>query len=326
MHAIQMFETGGPDVLQYHELPDPAPGEGEVLVRMAAVGIAKPDYLMRSGKYRWMPPLPVIPGNEMAGTIEALGPGVDGLSEGQRVLVWGWEQGCYTELGAYGVHRIQPLPDNVSFDAAVSIPNYLVAWAILFAVPGGRKAERVYVNGAAGGVGSTVIDICKAKGIEVIAGASNADKCAFCADLGAAHTIDYSQENVVDRLNEITDGKGVSLFLDQIVGPHFTSNLEALSPLGTIVSFNALGGLPEDELFAAMRGKLGNALGVRCFSWHCYDQEPELAEPVMAAVMEMMAAGELDPPVHDRLPLKDAAHAHQLLDDRAIMGKLVLVP
>lgn len=326
MHAIQMFETGGPEVLQYKELPDPAPGEGEVLVRMAATGIAKPDYLMRSGKYKWMPPLPVIPGNEMAGTIEAVGPGVEGLAEGQRVLVWGWEQGCYTELGAFGQHRIQPLPDNVSFEAAVSIPNYLVAWAILFAVPGGRAAERVYVNGAAGGVGSTVIDICRAKGIEVIAGASNAGKCAFAKSIGAAHTIDYSQENVVERLAEITGGKGVSLFLDQIVGPKFTENLGALSPLGTIVSFNALGGLPEDELFAAMRGKLGNALGVRCFSWHCYDQEPELALPVLDAVMEMMAAGELNPPLHDRLPLAEASRAHEMLDGREIMGKLVLIP
>src|SRR3546814_924223 len=120
MRAIQISRTGGPEVLDYVELPDPVPGEGEVLVRMHAAGVAKPDYLMRSGRYRWAPPLPVILGNEMSGHIEALGPGTSDLSVGQPVLVWGYEQGCYTELGAYPRHRIEPLPPGVDLDAAVN--------------------------------------------------------------------------------------------------------------------------------------------------------------------------------------------------------------
>lgn len=326
MHAIQLFDTGGPEVLQYVEVPDPSPAAGEVLVRMEAVGVAKPDFLVRSGRYRWMPPLPAIPGNEMSGRIEALGPGVDGLEIGQRVLVWGYSQGCYTELGAYPLDRIQPLPDGISFDAAVCIPNFLVAWALLFEVPGGPPPKRVYVNGAAGGVGTAVIQICNAKGIEVIGGASSAEKCAFISDIGADHTIDYSQEDVVDRLADITGGEGVSLFLDQIIGPDFTRNIKALAIFGTIVSFNALGGLPEQETFAAMRETFGNSPGIRCFSWHSYDQNPELAAPVMAAVLALMESAGIEPPLHDRLPLSDAARAHELLDARAILGKLVLIP
>lgn len=330
MKAIQMTETGGPEVLNYVELPDPVPGDGEVLVRMAAVGIAKPDYLMRSGKYRWMPPLPVIPGNEMAGRIEALGPGVTGYSLGQPVLVWGYEQGCYTELGAYGLHRVVPLPEGVSAQAAVSIPNFVVAWAMLHEVAGGparmRIPRRIYVNGAAGGVGTAVIQLAKAAGMTVIAGASTAEKCAFARQTGADHTIDYGREDVVARIAEITGGAGVSLFLDQLVGPDFARNLEALSPLGTIISFNALAGLPEQELFAAMRGHLGKSPGVRCFSLHCYDDDPAALEPIMAAVLALMAAGTIEAPVHAALPLGQARQAHEMLDARAIMGKLVLTP
>lgn len=326
MKAIQMTETGGPEVLKYVELPDPVPGDGEVLVRMEAVGIAKPDYLMRSGKYRWMPPLPTIPGNEMAGRIEALGPGVTGYAVGQPVLVWGYEQGCYTELGAYGLHRIVPLPDGISPEAAVSIPNFVVAWAMLHEVAGGPPPKRVYVNGAAGGVGTAVIQLAKAAGMMVIAGASTAEKCAFAIANGADHTIDYGREDVVARIAEITDGAGVSLFLDQIIGADFTRTLEALAPLGTIISFNALGGLPEQELFAAMRGHLGKSPGVRCFSLHCYDDTPEMLEPIMAAVLKLLAEGKVAAPVHASLPLAEASKAHEMLDARAIMGKLVLTP
>jgi len=326
MKAIQMTETGGPEVLKYVDLPDPVPGDGEVLVRMEAVGIAKPDYLMRSGKYRWMPPLPAIPGNEMAGRIEALGCGVKDYAVGQPVLVWGYEQGCYTELGAYGLHRIVPLPEGISPEAAVSIPNFVVAWAMLHEVAGGPAPKRIYVNGAAGGVGTAVIQLAKAAGMTVIAGASTAEKCAFAKENGADHTIDYGREDVIALIAEITGGAGVSLFLDQIIGADFTRTLDALSPLGTIISFNALGGLPEQELFAAMRGHLGKSPGVRCFSLHCYDDTPEMLEPIMAAVLKLMAEGKVAAPVHAALPLAEASKAHEILDARAIMGKLVLTP
>ncbi|HUT51368.1 MAG TPA: zinc-binding dehydrogenase [Alphaproteobacteria bacterium] len=321
-----MSRTGGPEVLDHVELPDPVAQDGEVLVRMEAVGIAKPDFLMRSGKYRWMPPLPVIPGNEMSGRIEALGPGVTGYAVGQPVLVWGYEQGCYTELGAYGLHRIVALPEGVSFEAAVSIPNFVVAWAMLHEVAGGPRPQSVYVNGAAGGVGTAVIQLAKAAGIAVIAGASSAEKCAFAAANGADHTIDYGSQDVVARLAELTGGAGVSLFLDQLVGADFARNLDALAPLGTIVSFNALAGLPEQELFAAMRGHLGKSPAVRCFSLHCYDDDPAALEPIMAAVLELLAGGAVAAPVHAALPLGQARRAHEMLDAREIMGKLVLTP
>jgi NADPH2:quinone reductase len=325
MRAIQISRNGGPEVLEYIERDDPVPAADEVLVRAAAIGVAKPDYLMRSGKYRWAPPLPSIIGNEMAGTIESVGSAIDDLQPGQKVLVWGYEQGCYVDVGAYRRHRILPLPDGVDLEAAVSIPNYLVSYALLHETTA-RTPRTVYVDGAAGGIGTAVIQLGNHAGMTVIGGASSAEKCAFVERTGAAHSIDYSRETVIDRLLAITDGAGIDLFLDSMIGPDFPDNLNALATHGTIVSFNALKGLPEKETFAAMRALAAKCLGVRCFSFHGYDHDPEGTQALIDAVVPLFASGAIRPPLHDRLPLAEARRAHELLDARAIMGKLILVP
>lgn len=325
MKAIQISRNGGPEVLELIERDDPVPAADEVLVRAAAVGVAKPDYLMRSGKYRWAPPLPSIIGNEMAGHIEAVGSAITDLEVGQKVLVWGYEQGCYVDVGAYPRHRIQPLPEGVDLEAAVSIPNYLVSWALLHETAA-RPPRTVYVDGAAGGIGTAIIQLGNLAGMSVIAGTSNAGKCAFAAKVGAAHTIDYSRETLIDRLLDLTDGRGVDLFLDSMIGPDFPGNLKALATHGTIVSFNALKGLPEAETFAAMRALAAKCLGVRCFSFHGYDHDPEGTQRLLDAVLPLFATRKVAPPIHARLPLAEARQAHELLDARAITGKLILVP
>ena len=325
MRAIQISRNGGPEVLELIERDDPVPADDQVLVRATAIGVAKPDYLMRSGKYRWAPPLPSIIGNEMAGTIEAVGAKIGDLKPGQKVLVWGYEQGCYVDVGAYPRHRILPLPDSVDLEAAVSIPNYLVSYALLHETAA-RAPKTVYVDGAAGGIGTAVIQLGNAAGMSVIGGASSVEKCAFAKQVGAAHTINYSEENVIDRLKQLTDDNGVDLFLDSMIGPEFPDNLNALATHGTIVSFNALKGLPEQETFAAMRAMAAKCLGVRCFSFHGYDHDPEGTRRLIDAVVPLFASGEIVPPLHDRLPLAEARKAHELLDARAIRGKLILVP
>ena len=325
MKAIQISRNGGPEVLEYIERDDPVPAADEVLVRAAAIGVAKPDYLMRSGKYRWAPPLPSIIGNEMAGHVAAVGSAIADIAVGDPVLVWGYEQGCYVDVGAYRRHRIQKLPAGIAPEAAVSIPNYLVARALLHETAA-RPPRTVYVDGAAGGIGTAVIQLGTQAGMTVIGGASSAAKCAFAKKVGAAHAIDYSGENVVDRLLDLTDGRGVDLFLDSMIGPAFPDNLKALATHGTIVSFNALKGLPETETFAAMRALAAKCLGVRCFSFHGYDHDPEGTQALLDAVLPLFADGRIVPPIHARLPLAEARQAHELLDARAIMGKLVLVP
>lgn len=326
MKAAQIAAYGGPEVIEIVDLPTPSPGEGEVLVRAAAMGVGKPDFLLRSGIYKWKPPLPTVLGNEMSGHIEAVGPGVSGLKEGQPVLVFGTGGGRYAEYNAVSTSLVTPLPDSVDLDAAVSIPNYIIAWAMLFEAARGIEVQTAYVNGAAGGMGVAIIDLCKSQGIDIIGGVSSDEKCAFISDFGATHAINYSRDNVAEKAVELTGGRGVDLAFDQLIGPRFTDSLDMLAPLGMVVSFNALAGLPEDELFAAMRARLGKSLAVRCFSWHAFDGAPEKGQQIIDAVVEQFAAGTFNPPIHELMPLADARRAHEMLDAREIMGKLVLKP
>lgn len=326
MKAIQFSETGGPEVLEYVDLPDPSPGPGDVLVKAHAFGVGKPDVLLRSGVYKWMPDLPAVIGNEMSGHVVGVGAGVSHLALGQAVLVFGTGGGRHAEINSVPADIVTPLPGGIDLDAAVCIPNYAIAWCLLKEACAGTDVKSVYVNGAAGGVGSAVIDLCRLEGIEVIAGASSSAKCAFAKDLGAAHTINYGSGNVTDSVLDLTDGRGVDLVLDQLVGPDFTDNLRMLAPLGMILSFNALAGLPEKELFAEMRANLGKSPAVRCFSWHSYDANPEARARVLGEIVDRFADGGLFPPIHATLPLADARKAHELLDARDILGKVVLKP
>jgi NADPH2:quinone reductase len=190
----------------------------------------------------------------------------------------------------------------------------------------GVEPKSVYINGAAGGIGCAVIQLCRLAGITVIAGAGSKEKCGFARAQGATRTIDYSCETTAERVREFTSGRGVDLILDHIVGKNFTDNLKMLAPLGLIVSFNALGGLPEKDLFKEMRANLPLSPGVRCFTMHSFDHDPEAKKRVTARTIELFAAGQVTPPIHARLPLADARHAHEMLDARQVLGKIVLKP
>lgn len=326
MKAIQFSKTGGPEVLEVVDLPNPTPGPGEVLVRAAALGVGKPDVLLRTGVYKWMPDLPALIGNEMAGHVAAVGPGVSEYAIGQSVLVFGTGGGRHAELTSTPTDIVTALPGEIDQDEAVCIPNYAIAWCLLCEVAPGRDDRIIYVNGASGGVGSAVVDLARDIGMTVIAGAGSADKCAFAAGLGADHTIDYSSEKVPERVLEITEGRGADLVLDQLIGPDFTDSIPMLAPLGSIVSFNALAGLPEKETFAAMRANLGKSPGVRCFSWHSFDSAPAERARILDRVVERFASGSLNPAIHARLPLAEARQAHEHLDGRDLRGKIVLRP
>lgn len=326
MQAIRITKTGGPEVLELVDIPQPEPGPGEVVVRAHAIGIGKPDVLFRTGVYRWMPPLPAIPGAEMTGHVEALGAGVGDLKIGDPVLVYHLGGGCYAQYAKVPASAVTRLPPAIDLDDAVSVPNYQVAYALLTEAARGISAKKVYVNGAAGGIGSAVSQLCRLQNITMIAGASSAVKCAFAESQGATRTIDYSREKVAERLLELTHGHGVDLILDHLVGKDFTDNLKALAPFGLIVSFNALGGLPEKDLFRELRAHLPKSPGVRCFTMHSFDHDPEGRQRVATRVIEIFAAGEVRPPVDRRLPLAEARQAHELLDARAVLGKLILKP
>jgi NADPH:quinone reductase len=326
MLAIQMERTGGPEVLNAVERPEPVPGPGEVRVRAQAIGVGKPDVLMRTGVYRWMPALPAIPGAEMSGVIEALGPGVSGLRTGQPVLVYSLRGGCYAQCVAAPVEAVTALPEGIAPNDAVSIPNYQVALALLTEAARGIEPATVYVNGAAGGVGSAIIQLCRLRGVQVIAGASSEEKCRFALAQGASAAVNYGSGPVADQVLALTGGRGVDLSLDHLIGPQFTDTLRMLAPLGMIVSFNMLGGWPQEDLFKAMRAQLNRSPAVRCFTMHSYDTQPERRQQLMAKTLALFVEGRVKPPVFRKLPLAEARSAHQWLDQRAVLGKLILEP
>lgn len=326
MKAVQIQSYGGPEVIEVVDLPKPEPTQDQVLVRAHSLGVGYPDVLLRTGIYKWKPALPTILGNEMTGHIEAVGANVTGLSEGQPVLVFGTGGGRYAEYNAVDPTLVSVLPESVDLEAATTIPNYLVAWAALHGVAHSGRAKTVYVNGAAGGTGTAILDLCRSEGIQTIAGTSSDEKCEFASSLGTIGTVNYTREDIAEKVLAITGGRGVDISFDQLGGDALIKSLDMLAPLGLVVLYNALMGAPSDDLFAALRERRGHSVGVQCFSLHSYDGDLAERARILDAIIKKFADGTLAPPIYDRLPLEDARRAHELIDDRKILGKLILKP
>lgn len=329
INVIQLARTGGPEVLELVRRPLPQPAPHEVRVRAEAIGVGKPDALIRKGSYAWMPPLPAVPGNEMAGCIDALGSAVTHLRLGQRVLVSARELsqrgGCYAEAMCVPADAVYLLPDTVSSVDAVTLGNYQLAGALLYA-SGIQRPTSVLIHGAAGGVGTAVLQLAEADGLLAIGTVSSDEKCAYAQAAGARHLIHRGHQSVQTEVMALTAGRGVDLVLDHVAGPGFSAQLDLLAPLGTLLSYNALGGLPPNNLLGDMRRLLGKSLGVRCYSIHTLDQAPAQRRALMERAISLMASGALRPPPSTRLTLSDARQAHTLLDAGQTLGKLVLLP
>lgn len=330
MKAIRISRTGGSDVLDSVELPQPQPGPGEVLVRAHAIGVNYFDLLIRTGRYRWMPKLPFIPGNEMSGQVVARGPDARRLEEGQPVFIAGYDignrGGLYAEFVAVPEAAAWPLPDGVDLDAAVALTNYQLAFILMHQTARGIEARTALVYGAAGGVGTALIDIARLAGASVIGVAGSVEKCAFVLARGATHAIDYTAEPLVDVVLALTEDRGADLVFDHVAGKRFTDGLKMLAPLGMIVSYGLLGGMPEADLFQAMRANLDRSPAVRCFTMHSYDHLPAPRRDAMREAIALLAEGKVKPAIGAVLPLAEAARAHDLIESRQAMGKIVLKP
>lgn len=330
MLAIQVRKPGGVDALEPVQIPSPQPAPGEVRVRALAIGVGKPDALIRQGTYKWMPPLPAIPGNEMAGEIQAVGAGVPQERIGDRVLVSSRELatrgGCYAQAICVPADSVYALPAGVDPVDAVSLPNYQLAAALLDVATGGWKPKSVLVPGAAGGVGTALAQTAAARGIEVIGTVSSEAKREFAASYATRQLIRRDQEDVAARVREITGGCGVDIVFDHVGGPGLIAAFDMLAPLGMVISYNALDGIPERNVFARMRELVGRSLALRCFSIHTLDAMPDLRRGLMQSVIGQMAQGMLRPPAATVLPLAEARRAHELLDRGETLGKLVLDP
>src|SRR5579862_1168366 len=329
MKLIQVDKPGPPGVMQLLDVPVPEPKPGEVLVRAHAIGVGIPDTLIRAGTYSWMPPLPAISGTELSGTIEKVGAGVTERQVGQRVYTTARERphrgGHYADYVATPVEATFPLPDGVAFDAAASLANYQVAYHIFNDALALRRGQTVLIYAAAGGMGNALIDLAKVAGLTVIGVVSSEAKARFARDVGADHVIDRKTEKVGARVSAITQGRGVDAIIDPVAGPGIPGNIAMLAPCGTLLIYGALGGKTELDPASAPQWRK-NSLAVRLFTIHTWDHLVEERRAGMRALIDMLAAGKLHPRIHARLPLADAARAHEMLEGGEVLGKLLLVP
>ena len=329
MKAVQLQVTGGPEVLSLVELPLPVPGPGQVRVKAEAVGAGGPDVLIRNGTYKWMPPLPAIPGNELAGVVDAVGPGASRLAVGERVLVSARELpqrgGCYAEYICVPEAVPFVLPASVSFDAAVSLGNFQLAIALL-ASNGNLPAQAVLVPGAAGGVATALAQVARSRGLRVIGTASSDAKRAFALENGVSDIVDGDPQALPELVLALTGGRGVDLAFDHVGGALFVACLRSLAPSGMAVSYNILAGPPSSDVFEELRRLLGRSLAIRTFSIHAVDADVAQRRGLMEQAIALMASGQVRAPRATRMPLAEARRAHELLDNGGSLGKLVLVP
>ncbi len=329
MKAVVFEEFGGPEVLKYVDLPMPSAGEGEVLVKMAAAGVCKADWRVRTGRCQWLTsPFPVTLGYEGAGTVAAVGPGVAGFSVGQPVHVLHMAcYGTYTEYMAVNADDVVEMPEGLDFDAAAAAFNYFVAWGLLHQIVEATEGQILYIGGAAGGVGTAVIQLAQLAGVRVLASASTDEKCEYLRGLGVDGVFNYTEQNDVEAVQALTGGRGVDYVYDQVAGPRFCRQFDMLATYGQIILYNFLGGYPEDkEIIHILQSRCEGCYGIRYFSIHVHDTDPEGFKVVKRQVLGLMADGSIKPPIYKVLPLFEAGRAHQMIESGEVLGKLVLRP
>jgi putative PIG3 family NAD(P)H quinone oxidoreductase len=317
MTAIDPAAPGGPDVLQPVERPIPKPAAGEVLIRVEAAGVNRPDVMQRLGFYPPPPGAPTIPGLEVAGTI------VGGDRGGERVcaLVAG---GGYAQYCAAPEGQCLPVPAGFSMVEAAALPEtFFTVWTNLFQRGGARSGDTVLVHGGTSGIGTTAILLGKLFGLTVIVTAGSDGKCARALEIGAAHAIDYKAQDFALEVKRITGGAGVAVVLDMVGGDYVPRNLACLAEEGRHVSIAAQRG-PKVEIpiWDVMRKRLtltGSTLRARSAGF-----KAALAEDLRREVWPHLEAGRIRPVIHSTFPLADAAAAHRLMDSGDHVGKIVL--
>ena len=332
MKAILLTRTGDPSVLDYVDVPTPQPQTGEVLVKADTIGVSRPELLVRAGTYKWRPPLPTIPGIEMAGTVADLGEGVSDLEPGQKVYVSARElpqrAGCYAEYIAVPRRALRVLPPHVDLEAAACLSNYQVAYHLLHTATRGVPGKSALIDVASGGLGSAAVQLAKLAGMATIALVGSDDKARALKAYAADHAINYKTEDVAARVAAITGGQGVDLVLNAAGGESLNQQVAMLAPFGLAVSYGKLDTPLEASLLAALDRGPGYLASpaLRFFTMHTFDDRPEYRAESMRYLIERLAAGDIKPLIHAKLPLKDARRAHEMLEARQVIGKVLLKP
>jgi NADPH:quinone reductase len=323
MTAIEISEPGGPEVLKPKLLPSPRPGRGQMLVKVAAAGVNRPDVAQRSGSYPPPPGASPLPGLEVAGEVVLLGADVARWRTGDRVcaLVNG---GGYAEYALVEDVQALPIPNGLELVKAAAIPEtFFTVWGNVFERGRLAAGEWILVHGGTSGIGTTTIQLAKAFGAKVIATAGSAEKCRACLELGADRAINYRSEDFVRLCQEATAGRGVDVILDMVAGPYTERNIIAAAADGRIVQIAVLGGANVTINISRLMSKrltlTGSTLRPRSREF-----KGSLAAALEAKVWPLLAAGKVRVVLDSTFPLAQAAEAHRRLEAGQHIGKLVL--
>jgi putative PIG3 family NAD(P)H quinone oxidoreductase len=324
MKAIEITKPGAPDVLQLAERPTPALAVGEVLIRVEAAGVNRPDVMQRVGHYPPPPGASDIPGLEVAGTVERIAPDVITWRVGDRVcaLVSG---GGYAEYCAAPAGQCLPIPSGLTAAEAAALPETVfTVWTNVFERGRLVSGESLLVHGGTSGIGTTAIQLAHAKGARVFATAGSAEKCDACVRLGAEKAFNYRDTDFVAGVKEATKGRGVDVILDMVGGDYLPRNVEALAMEGRLVQIALMrGGTVSIDFWPVLLRRLtltGSTLRARSVA-----EKSALARAVQEHVWPLVASGAVRPIVHATYPLSNAAEAHRVMESSAHIGKLVLL-
>ena len=326
MRAVEITSFGGPDVLRLGDRPVPQPGAGELLIRVAASGINRPDVLQRLGHSAPPPGTSALPGLEVAGVVEsgdAAAMAEAGIRVGDRVcaLVAG---GGYAEWCVAPVAQCLPVPDGLTDVEAASLPEtFFTVWSNVFDRGRLQAGESLLVQGGTSGIGVTAIQLARAFGATVLATAGSDEKCAACLELGAHHAINYKSQDFVAEGKRLTQGKGVDVVLDMVAGDYVAREVECLAEDGRLVIIAVQGGIKSDfNAGLVLRRRLtitGSTLRPRSVAF-----KGAIAKALREHVWPLLAAGQVRPVIHSTFAAADAARAHALMESNQHIGKIVL--
>jgi len=322
MTAIGIPVPGGPDALVPEQRPVPVPGEDEVLIRVAAAGVNRPDVLQRQGKYPPPPGASDIPGLEVAGTIVAAGRSADMLV-GQRVCAL-LPGGGYAEYAIAPAGQCLPVPADYDLVEAAALPETLfTVWTNLFERAYVVGGDRVLVHGGTSGIGTMAISLCRLFDIEIIVTCGSDDKCAQALEWGASHAINYKSQDYVAEVKRITGGQGVQAVLDMVGGDYVPRNIECMAEDGRHASIAVLGGAKTSIFLPTVMSRrltlTGSTLRPRSSGFKSL-----VADEIMRTVWPFVEQGRLRPAMDQRFALADAAKAHARMDAGEHFGKIVL--
>ena len=326
MKAIEITAFGAPEVLQLGERPMPVPGGGELLIRVAASGINRPDVLQRTGNYPVPPGASDIPGLEVAGVIEQ--------GDAQELLRYGFKTGdrvCalvagggYAEYCVAPIAQCLPVPQGLSDVEAASLPEtFFTVWSNVFDRGRLQAGESLLIQGGSSGIGVTAIQMAKAMGAQVLVTAGSDEKCAACLALGADHAINYKTHDFQAEVKRLTHGRGVDVILDMVAGAYVAKEIECLSEDGRLVIIAVQGGI-KSEINAGLvlRRRLtvtGSTLRARPIAF-----KAAIAQACLKSVWPLIENGQIKPVIHSTFAAVDAAKAHALMESNQHIGKIVL--